>query len=946
MVQLSPPALQRWREVARSVWGWSATDRAWQIFLLAVVALSLWPIARLDVFPSQDGPSHLYNASLLLHYRDPFDYLVRQYLDTNPLFTPNILASVALAILLELFEPLVAEKLLVMLIAAGLPLALDYLAGSFDRRHRVFALIGLLYSQHHLLHMGFYNFSLAVPLTLLTCGYWVRHRGGLTTGSIATFLVLAVATYLAHFAAFAALMVLLATLTAHDLSLVAIRTAGERWLRRWPRLVGWLPDVGQRSLRSALGTSLVLTPVFAIGLCYAAATHSDNVRYWGLPFLRAHFWDYALLTSYTYWHTALTPWLWTLIAAALASGLLVRLWRRRLWDARDGLLLGVAVLLALYWTMPWAQNAGGWINDRLLIFVALLAALWCGSLPRWVALPFGAAALLLGVLQLNRLSDEYQALQPELREFVDGRNHIAPHSTVGVDVNDLVLTAFDTLPVLVIPLLHGPAYFGLRPDVVLLENYEADFGYFPFSWRFGKPQSNAADYLIEWTGDEKKRAENPHAERYDIVHSSAHLRLFRRKQPELAGSFWSTAADGRLAVEFRMGATAANNQAGWVGVGPADAFAPGRYGWLGPHKVLAGPNASKAPDIYRNHVYSEDPATFRVALPDGRYRVTDFFSGCCGGEHQVNVDVNGVPVVSALVQRGDETFRAIRFDVEVRDQLLDQSFYTNWENGNDGWLFAAWSLCGIRVEQISAYADDGGNLEVVGLPSMRPERKYFEPFAVKLISDRRAAEIHYTLDGAAPTARSERYRQPVLIEQPGPLRAQLFLGDRAIGEVTGFELPKPPEFKLVERSLASPGWRARYFEGDWTSLPRLSAMQAKSEESVAVLDAAFGERTRYYALEYSGFIDVTRAGRYTFWLVSDDGSQLRISDQVVVDNNGVHQRWANSASVDLEVGVYPIRIDYFQGAGSRDLHLWYRGPDMRRRQPIEQLLFKGESLAQ
>lgn len=845
-----------------------------------------------------------------------------------------------LAILLELFEPLVAEKLLVMLIAASLPLALDYLAVSFDRRQRVFALIGVLYSQHHLLHMGFYNFALAVPLALLTCGYWVRRRASPSPGSSALFLLLAVITYLAHFAAFAALLVLLATLTAHDLTLVAVRTVGARWLWRWPRALGWLPDAGGRTLREAVAASLLLVPVFALGLCYVVATHSDDLRYWGLPFLRAHFWDYGLLTSFSYGHTELVPWVWALLLVALSAGLVARLWRRQLWDTRDGLLIGVLVLLALYWTLPWAQNAGGWLNDRLLLFVVLLTALWCGRLPHTVALTFGAAALLLGYLQIGRLSDEYQALQPELREFVAGRDHIAPHSTVDVDLNDLDLVAFDSPSVLVLPTLHSAAYYGLRRDVVMLENYEADFSYFPFKWRFGKPHG-AADYLIQWTRDPKIRNDRILTERYEIIHESEHLRLFRRTSAAPDGTLWTSTADGRLQAEFRMGAPAAVERPGCNAVSAAQAFKPGRFGWLGPHRVLAGSNASQAPEIYRHHVYSEKSAIFRVALPDGRYRVTDFFSGCCRGELEINASVDGVPVVRKLVQPGDETYRAVRFEVEVRGQRLDQIFFTTLKKGNDSWLLPAWSLCGIRLEQISAYTDDGGNIDVTGLPSLRPERKYFDPFEVRLRADRRDAVIRYTLDGTAPVVSSTVAHGPVAIEQPATLRARLFLGVRPIGEETGFVIPEPLELKTVDRQTARAGWRVRYFEGDWTDVPNLAGLPAKSEGDAAALDSALGERDRNFALEFLGFIDVTQPGRYAFWLESDDGSRLYIDGKLLVDNGGVHQRLARSTRIDLEAGVYPIRVDYFQRTGSRDLCLRYRGPEMFFSQPIEHLLVTG-----
>ena len=55
-------------------------------FLTLIAVLPVWLFRW---FPTQDGPSHLYNAYVLSHYYDAASTLVRMYLDVNLRPFPN-----------------------------------------------------------------------------------------------------------------------------------------------------------------------------------------------------------------------------------------------------------------------------------------------------------------------------------------------------------------------------------------------------------------------------------------------------------------------------------------------------------------------------------------------------------------------------------------------------------------------------------------------------------------------------------------------------------------------------------------------------------------------------------------------------------------------------------------------------------------------------------------
>jgi hypothetical protein len=83
-----------------------------------------------------------------------------------------------------------------------------------------------------------------------------------------------------------------------------------------------------------------------------------------------------------------------------------------------------------------------------------------------------------------------------------------------------------------------------------------------------------------------------------------------------------------------------------------------------------------------------------------------------------------------------------------------------------------------------------------------------------------------------------------------------------------------------------------------------------------------------FSVEWKGYLAIEKSGKYTFATVSDDGSSLYIDRQQVVDNGGIHGVKQESGQIYLKVGIYPIRIRYFQAGGSSRMDLswapWYR----------------------
>jgi len=80
-----------------------------------------------------------------------------------------------------------------------------------------------------------------------------------------------------------------------------------------------------------------------------------------------------------------------------------------------------------------------------------------------------------------------------------------------------------------------------------------------------------------------------------------------------------------------------------------------------------------------------------------------------------------------------------------------------------------------------------------------------------------------------------------------------------------------------------------------------------------LLDSGYPD---HYGVDWKGYLHVDQAGYYGFGTISDDGSQVFIHDQLVVDNHEIqHFDWEDNISEGSYTGQYPL------GDGGTDDHL-------------------------
>jgi len=136
------------------------------------------------------------------------------------------------------------------------------------------------------------------------------------------------------------------------------------------------------------------------------------------------------------------------------------------------------------------------------------------------------------------------------------------------------------------------------------------------------------------------------------------------------------------------------------------------------------------------------------------------------------------------------------------------------------------------------------------------------------------------------------------------------------------------------------GVNLRYYEGNWTSLPTFESLSPQGESTVPNFDiSAQNSIGQNFAVEFSGYINIITAGDYTFFTSSQDGSRLYIDDQVVVDNDNVHEVIDQSGTINLVEGAHPIRVTYFKSTEPGSLIVGYEGPDLPKQVIPSSVLF-------
>jgi Predicted phosphohydrolases len=175
--------------------------------------------------------------------------------------------------------------------------------------------------------------------------------------------------------------------------------------------------------------------------------------------------------------------------------------------------------------------------------------------------------------------------------------------------------------------------------------------------------------------------------------------------------------------------------------------------------------------------------------------------------------------------------------------------------------------------------------------------------------------IRYTLDGREPTDNSAVYTSPFEIGQTTTVKARLFSED---GSASGTETvtfkkvqPFPP---VVRNGKKNNGLLYSYYEGAFKKIPDFRSLKPLRKGIMTSFDLNLikKDRQNQFALLINGYVEVKDDGLYHLDLTADDGCNLYLDDQLIVDNDGSHSARKRSGFAPLKKGIHKIRLEYFE----------------------------------
>jgi hypothetical protein len=426
-------------------------DSPWLPRLYAAVAVAtIVPIWCVKYLPTGDGPSHVYNAWILRELVRGTHGPIAQWfrIDWRP--HPNWIGHAAMALLMIVVKPVVAEKLFL----SGVIVLFLYAMWRFAAM-KAAAFVAVPFAYNLMLQYGFYNFCAGLGFYFLTIAVWWQRRERADARSIAIVAALLLACYSSH-----PIPAVLAIGSIGLLWLVALRG------RHAQHLLAFLP--------------VAALFVWFMRMNGTAMRGGKLDKFEFLMRLRILYAFDKRQLVYT-----------TAIAALLAALIIATLLRRR---TNAFIILWVAMIV-IYAFSPSAVGGGSIIQERMALFVALTPLAFIDlRLPPRAAAAFAIVLAVLALAYDGYIIHRYRILGAHMQRFVRSAGALGRQMTF-LPVLYEIGPPDNYVPIYV----HAADYAAIEKQAVDVANYEPLYGYFPIALRPGVAPTNILALTVPWS---------------------------------------------------------------------------------------------------------------------------------------------------------------------------------------------------------------------------------------------------------------------------------------------------------------------------------------------------------------------------------------------------------------------------------------------------------------
>ena len=119
----------------------------------------------------------------------------------------------------------------------------------------------------------------------------------------------------------------------------------------------------------------------------------------------------------------------------------------------------------------------------------------------------------------------------------------------------------------------------------------------------------------------------------------------------------------------------------------------------------------------------------------------------------------------------------------------------------------------------------------------------------------------------------------------------------------------------------------RAYQGNWNKLPDFSKIEHIKDGMLngGIIDIKAAELKNNFAMIFEGTLKIPQNDTYTFFLSSDDGSEMFINGKKIISNDGIHPvSKVHFKNLKLKKSTVPIKVTYFDGGGETALNISWR----------------------
>lgn len=453
-------------------------------FFWFVIFLNILPVLSVKFFVTTDGPAHLYNSNIINQLLFYSNDAIEKYFVFNNEIVPNWTGHIILALFNLLLPAYLAEKALMVLYLVLLPVSFRCLIKNISSQSILCCYLVFPFTYSYPFFIGFFNFSVSLIFLFFILSYWIKNEHKIfKIKKILILFFLINATYFSHLFVFAFLIICISLHITFKAAYSAILSGNDFKKDIYDFLKKYL------TLLIASSLTIVLSIIYLRARTYGNASYVDhpqlvmwlkNIR----PYLTLDpvekprqeiFTKIIFYTIFTFFLMAVYYRIKTIEFQNVIKRKSFILFLKNFFYASDFWFLISGILLLLYFVFPnHFMGGAGVVSVRFELIFFLFLFIWISTILKNKKIIITVIiVVLICSFSLNYsyyiLAKKYNVAAVECN---NASEHIDPNSTV-FSINFPNNMCYENIT----------DYVGVDKPIIMLDNYECFFDWFPLQWK-------------------------------------------------------------------------------------------------------------------------------------------------------------------------------------------------------------------------------------------------------------------------------------------------------------------------------------------------------------------------------------------------------------------------------------------------------------------------------